>query len=82
MQKPWKLEGFCDTDWANLSDRKSVSGYCFRLAENNPMISWKSKKEDSVTLTTCEVEFITISLASLEAQYLRALLKTMIELFP
>ena len=38
-QKPLKLEGFCDTDWTNLSDRKNVSGFCFRLAENNPMIS-------------------------------------------
>ena len=28
-QKPLKLGGFCDADWANLSDWKSVSGYCF-----------------------------------------------------
>ena len=40
LQKPLKLEGFCGTIRANLSDRKSMSGYCFRLAENNPMISW------------------------------------------
>ena len=33
-----KLEGFCEAEWANLSDRKSMSGFCFRLAENNPMI--------------------------------------------
>ena len=38
-QKPLKLEGFCDSDWGNLDDRKSASGFCFRLAENNPMIS-------------------------------------------
>ena len=36
-QKLLKL-GFCESDWANLSDRKSVGGFCFRLAENNPMI--------------------------------------------
>ena len=60
-QKPLKLEGFCDADWANLSNRKIVSGYCFRLAENNLMISWKSKKQNSVTLSTCEAEFIAIS---------------------
>ena len=72
-QKPLKLEGFCDADWANLSDRKSVSKFCFRLAENNPMISWKSKKQNSVTLLTCKVEFIAISLANQEALYLRAL---------
>ena len=22
LQKPWKLERFCDADWANLSDKK------------------------------------------------------------
>ena len=80
LQKPLKLEGFCDSDWVNLSDRKSVSRFCFRFAENNPMISWKSKKQNSVTLSTCEVEFIAISLASQEALYFRALLRTMMEL--
>ena len=80
LQKPLKLEGFCDADWANLSDRKSASEYCFRFATDNPMISWKSKKQKSVPLSTCETEFIAISLASQEAQYLRALLGTLTEL--
>ena len=79
LQKPLKL-GFCDTDWANLSDRKSITGYYFRLAEDNPMISWKSKKQNSVALSTYEAEFITTSLASQEPLYLRALLRTVIEL--
>ena len=57
-----------------------MSGFCFRLAENNPMISWKSKKQNSVALSICKVEFIVISLASQEALYLRALLRTMTEL--
>ena len=74
-QKPLKLKGFCDADWANLSDRKTMSGFCFWLAENNPMISWKSKTQNSVTLSICEAEFITISLPSQEALYLRALLR-------
>ena len=80
LQKPLKLEGFCDTDWTNLSDRKSMSGFCFRLAENNPMISWKSEKQKSVDLSICKVEFIAISLASQETLYLRALLRTMMKL--
>ena len=80
LQKPLKLEGFCDVDWANLSDSKSMSGFCFRLAENNPMISWESKKQNSVTLSTCKVEFIAISLASQDALYFRVLLRTMTEL--
>ena len=79
MQKPLKL-GCCDTDWVNVSERKHVSRFCFRLAENNPMISWTSKKRNSVALSTCEEKFIAISLASQETLYLRALLRTMTEL--
>ena len=79
-QQPLKLEGFCDADWANLSHRKSMSRFCFRLAENNPMISWKSKKQNSVTLSTCKAEFIAISITSQEILYLRALFRTMMKL--
>ena len=43
LQKPLRCEQFCNSDWGNIDDRKSVSGFCFWLAENNPMISWKSK---------------------------------------
>ena len=57
-----------------------MSRFCFRLAENNPMILWKSKKQNSVALSICKAEFITILLASQEALYLRALLRTMMEL--
>ena len=57
-----------------------MSGFHFRLADNNPIISWKSKKQNSVALSTCKVEFIAISLASQEALYLRALLRTITEL--
>ena len=73
FQKSLKLEGFCYADWANLSDRKSMSRFCFRLAENNPIITWKFKKQNSVALLTYEAEFIAISLASEEALYLRGL---------
>ena len=80
VQNKTKLEGFCDSDWGNLGDRKNVSRFCFRLAENNSMISWNSKKQNSVALSTCQAEFIAISLASQEDLYLRVLLRTMMEL--
>ena len=80
MQKPLKLEGFCDLDWGNLNDRKSIDGFFFRFAENNQISSWKSKKQNLVALSTYKAEFIAILLASQEALYLRALLRTMMEL--
>ena len=39
--QPLKVSGYSDSDWVgSLSDRKSVSGYCFTL--NSGPVSWKS----------------------------------------
>ncbi|CAM8948430.1 unnamed protein product [Rhodiola kirilowii] len=51
------LVGFCDADWAgNAEDRKSTSGGCFFLGNN--LVSWFSKKQNSISLSTAEAEYI------------------------
>ncbi|CAM8968949.1 unnamed protein product [Rhodiola kirilowii] len=51
------LVGYCDADWTgNAEDRKSTSEGCFFLG-NNP-VSWFSKKQNSISLSTAEVEYI------------------------
>ncbi|CAM9000587.1 unnamed protein product [Rhodiola kirilowii] len=51
------LVGFCDADWAgNAEDRKSTSGGCFFLGNN--LVSWFSKKQNSILLSTAEAEYI------------------------
>ena len=72
-EKPLKLIGFCDSDWANSKDRKSVSGYSFQLTNEGPLISWKSKKQSTVALSTCEAEYISLSSATQEGIFLLAL---------
>lgn len=53
------LVGFCDSDWAGCADdRKSTSGGCFLLGNN--LISWHSKKQNSVSLSTAEAEYIAL----------------------
>ena len=53
------LASFSDTDWVgNADDRKSTSGGCFYLGNN--LISWHSKKQNSISLSTCEVEYIAM----------------------
>ena len=66
--------GFTDADWGGSEDRKSTSGYCFSLNENGPVVSWKSQKQTTVALSTCEAEYVAMTLALQEAEYLLHLL--------
>ena len=72
------IEGFCDADWAgDIDDRKSTSGYVFKIAGGS--ISWGSKKQTSVALSTCEAEYISLSLGIQEGIWINALLKEILE---
>ncbi|KAG6590624.1 Integrase catalytic core protein [Phytophthora cinnamomi] len=67
------FQGYSDADWAgDLSDRKSTSGYLFQVA-GGP-ISWGSKKQSSVSLSTSEAEYIALSLAIQEGKWVHKLL--------
>jgi hypothetical protein len=69
-----KLTGYSDSDWANdISMRKSISGYIFYLADG--VISWSSKRQATVALSSTEAEYMAISHATREAIWLRTLLK-------
>ena len=51
------IVGFSDSDWAsNADDRKSTTGGCFYVGAN--LVAWMSKKQDSVSLSTTEAEYI------------------------
>jgi hypothetical protein len=53
----FQLTGWTDSDYAShLDDRKSTSGYLFMLGGG--AVSWSSKKQPIVTLSTTEAEFV------------------------
>ena len=68
-----RLVGYTDSDWAgSVADQKSTSGCCFSLGLAK--VSWFIRKQKSITLSTAEAEYMTDSLASCEALWLRKLL--------
>jgi hypothetical protein len=70
-----ELSGYCDSDWANLEDRKSVTGYCFSLGSD--FVCWKTRKQPCVALSTCEAEYVALATATQEAKFLKQLLEDM-----
>ena len=71
--KTMRLVGYCDSDWAgSLDDRKSTSGYVFTLGSG--AISWSSKKQSTVALSSSEAEYAAITSAACQAIWLRRLL--------
>nr|XP_049701711.1 uncharacterized protein LOC110381443 isoform X2 [Helicoverpa armigera] len=67
------LQGYCDADWGgDQRDRKSTSGYLFTFA--NCLVMWCSKKQSSVSLSSTEAEYVSMSMAASEACWLVNLL--------
>ena len=59
------LSGMSDSDWAI---RHSTTGYVFNYSL--AAISWGSKKQNSIALSSCEAEIMALSEAAKEAVYL------------
>ena len=68
------IDGNVDADYANsIDDRRSVSGYVNFMAEGP--ISWQSKTQASVALSTMESEYMALAAEVQEAIYLRMVLQ-------
>ena len=51
------LAGYSDVDWVeNADDRKSTLGGCFYVGNN--LVSWTSKKQNSIYLSIAKAEYI------------------------
>ena len=61
------------TDGANRDDRKSIGAYAFRIGDT--AISWKTKKQFSVALSSVEAEYMAMRQAAKEVVWLTGLLK-------
>lgn len=67
------LVGFSDSDWGgDKNDGKSTSGYVFKLFGNT--VSWASRKQTTVSLSSTEAEYIALTEAICELKWIRKLL--------
>ncbi|MCO5577499.1 hypothetical protein L7F22_031330 [Adiantum nelumboides] len=67
------LHAFLDSDWAGCFDTPvSTSGFCFILGSS--CISWLSKKQPTVAISSCEAEYRVVFIAMIECVWLRRLM--------
>jgi hypothetical protein len=66
--------GWVDSDWAaDLDSRRSHTGYVIMLTGG--AVSWKSRRQDCVSLSTSEAEYVAASQCGQEVIYLREILR-------
>ncbi len=70
-----KLTGYSDADWgSNDIEMRSTTGFCYTLNTKGGAISWKSRRQPTVALSSCEAEYMALAAATQEALYLTQLL--------
>ncbi|XP_019058277.1 PREDICTED: uncharacterized protein LOC109116755 [Tarenaya hassleriana] len=68
------LKAYSDADWASCPNtRRSITGYCVFLG--NSMVSWKSKKQSTVSRSITESEYRALAQTGCELIWIDSLLK-------
>ena len=77
---PSSIYGYYDSDWGgDIGTRRSTTGYIF-LFRGSPL-SWNSKLQRTVALSSSEAEYMALKEAIKEQQYIKAILKEISALY-
>ena len=70
----WRILAFCDSDFAGDKNTIiSVTGFCIYIG--SCLISWKSRGQKSVTLSSTEAEYIAVSEVCTEIIFIKQVLE-------
>jgi hypothetical protein len=67
------VSAYCDADWGgDLTSRRSTTGYCTFINDN--LISWQTKRQPTVALSSAEAEYMAICDVAKEIMWVRMIL--------
>jgi hypothetical protein len=75
FKERYNITGYSDSNFASDKDtRRSVSGFAIYYADT--LVSWKSKGQQCVTLSTTEAEYVAASQCANEMEFVRLVLES------
>ena len=70
----WSFEGYCDSDIAGDKEKRiSVTGFCIYVC--GCLVSWKSRGQKHVTLSSTEAEYVAVSEVCQEIMFIKSVLE-------
>ena len=70
-----QVRAYCDSDWAGCNaTRRSTGGFCTFMGSN--LISWSAKRQDSVSRSSTEAEYMTLSDTAAELEWISLMMKS------
>ena len=70
----WVLRAYSDSDWAgDPDDRKSITGFCIFF--NGCLISWKSRGQKTVTLSSSKAKYVAVADVCTEILFIKMILE-------